>query len=331
MNTYTIAHKMFHDPNGRGKYAGCPLSYDNYNGLRAISYSTPIAEVVFGKDGEPITLISNQKYSITTSKHIIAVMGASPYRVLYVPNCEGSPLFVFRKSFEKYEPMGSYNVTPEYFNQARNRQAFMNLVIMFDEYQKYIGGLDELMGKRNGVIELYIRLCKDIEQKRVSRKQLISKATEQYESTVKKQKSIEKRRTTILAKKASEFLSGDRMDLIGKIKFIFEPHNNLDAKTKELLAKCRSMLNVKYETPIGTRYASYMWIDNKQVRTSQGVRVTIDDVRRLCSMWKHKENIIGQKVDNIYSVLQRTDEYVQVGCHTIPTWNIEAICKALNV
>lgn len=47
-------------------------------------------------------------------------------------------------------------------------------------------------------------------------------------------------------------------------------------------------------------------------------------------LWKHKKLHLGAHV-GIYTVLRITDEYVKIGCHTIPTKNLNELCEILDI
>ena len=104
MNAQLLAHSGFYNPEGRGEYAGCPLKFSNYGGLHFISYSTTIARVVNDRNGNQVTLVSDYNYSHTTAKHLSYIRGASPYPVVFVPNCEiADMVYIFRNKLEPYQ------------------------------------------------------------------------------------------------------------------------------------------------------------------------------------------------------------------------------------
>ena len=76
---------------------------------------------------------------------------------------------------------------------------------------------------------------------------------------------------------------------------------------------------------------SYVWVENDQeVKTSQGVTCKIEIVKRLCERWLRKQDILGEDCDG-YAIVMNTQDFVKVGCHVIPTWNVKALCNQLNV
>lgn len=174
MNALYLAHKGFYNPESRGEYAGCNLGFSNDGGLHFISYSTTIARVVTGRDGQPITLISTFNYSMTTAKHISYVRQASPYPVLYLPHCEYDALSIFREELQSYIQIKTENspgINPERFLQKEARRCFMDMLEMFDDYQERVGGLDELLPMREqGAVACWERLCLAIDGKTMPRK-----------------------------------------------------------------------------------------------------------------------------------------------------------------
>ena len=198
MNAQLMAHKGFYEPDGRGEYAGCPLKYSNYGGLHFISYSTTIARVVNDRNGNPVTLVSDFNYSMTTSKHLSCISYASPHPVIYVPHCEEMPFEVFKDRLEGWQSVKTEDVwghSPEDFLQAENRRKLLHLLQMFDNYQERVGGLDELLPMRNmGMVANWERLCLAIENKTMSRKEAIEQAREGFVVAQDEQRKIEAER-----------------------------------------------------------------------------------------------------------------------------------------
>lgn len=351
MNAQLMAHKGFYEPDGRGEYSGCPLKYSNYGGLHFISYSTTIARVVNDRNGNPVTLISDFNYSMTTSKHLSCISYASPHPVIYVPHCEEMPFEVFKDRLEGWQSVKTEDVwghSPEDFLQAENRRKLLHLLQMFDYYQERVGGLDELLPMRNmGMVANWERLCLAIENKTMSRKEAIEQAREGFVVAQDEQRKIEaererirrkkeaaaKRRRT-LERKATEKQLGEAMTDPSILRWAFTYQSHLTEKEYQKQQRLRRALNsIEYDINScwGPKGASYVWVENDQeVKTSQGVTCKIGVVKRLASMWMQKCDIIGQDCDG-YTVVMNNEDFVKVGCHVIPVWNVRALCKQLNL
>ena len=74
---------------------------------------------------------------------------------------------------------------------------------------------------------------------------------------------------------------------------------------------------------------SFVWIENEYtVRTSKNIRMNMDIVKTGLKLWKHNKIKHGYKVD-FYTVLEVRKDYIQIGCHKIPTENIQALYEKI--
>ena len=90
------------------------------------------------------------------------------------------------------------------------------------------------------------------------------------------------------------------------------------SKTKAMQNKVRKALNPNNDL-------SFVWIENEyNVRTSKNIRMNMDIVKTGLKLWKHNKIKHGYKVD-FYTVLEVRKDYIQIGCHKIPTENIQAL------
>ena len=351
MNAQLMAHKGFYQPEERGEHAGCPLKYSNYGGLHFISYSTTIARVVNDRNGRPITLVSDYNYSMTTSKHLSYIRYASPHPVITVPNCESEPLVVFRGALKRWQSVKTddvYGYLPEDFLQADTRKGLLHLLRMFDNYQERVGGLDEIVPMRTmGIVANWERLCLAIENNTMSRKEALEQAKEGFvvaqeeqrkiaaerEKARRKKEANDKRRQT-MERKAAEKQLGEAMTNPDLLRWAFTYQSHLSEREYRKQQRLKeSLRKIRYDIGScwGTTQASYVWVENDQeVKTSQGITCKIGAVKRLASMWLLKCDIIGQDCDG-YTVVMNNEDFVKVGCHVIPVWNVRALCNQLNL
>ena len=350
MDYRALCHRAFYNPEMRGDYAGCRVSFTHCesNDETAIySYSTVVARVVNDRNGDKVTLVSNCKYSMTTSKHISAIESASPYSVITVPNCETSDMaHTFKNALESWTI--EHGVRLDYFNQADNRRSFLHLLSMFDYYQERVGGLDEVIDLRNSrVITTYETLCHDLSAGKLSRKECFAKAEDNYrlseaeyeqeqarlEKIRKNKVAAEKRRRTIRTKKALEaikrFNADKSIDSVFLNNCLHPWRTDVPDEVYRQMSEIRKQLqDVYFETQTGTRRASYVFVEQDHISTSQGVRVEIPTVKRLLTMRKAKQSIIGEQCE-AYRVVANNKDYVQVGCHVIPLWNVQMLYNEL--
>lgn len=258
-------------------------------------------------------LISDRKYSKTTAKQLNELLRACPYdseHIIFVPNCEDSRYgFIYKMKW-----LTEY--TLKELNRKENRERFVRTLEMYDKYVANFGDKDlpkecKLIRKRKSIADKleYIR-SKDellIDRLIVNREKLQARIAEKERET----------------KAAMKKLSTSKLE---HVRIAFE--RQTDSKIREVAKRYREMLYNAKDSK-GRNY-SYVWTDDIHIRTSQGVTMTVDVVKRLLSMWKSKMNIVGERAGN-YTILENTEECVKVGCHVIPTWNIVELCKRLAV
>lgn len=350
MDYGTICHRAFYDPESRGEYAGCRMSFTHYesNDTTVIySYSTAVARVVRGLNGDKYTLISDYGYSATTRKHLACIRYASPHTLIHVPDCETGDLkYTFKQALERWTMEN--NTTLDDFKQADTRHRFLNLLGMFDHYQEKIGGLDEIVDLRNSrLITTYEQLCIDLAVEGANRKKCFERAKANYQlseaeyeqeqarlAKIRRNKEIaEKRKRTIKTKQAlaviAEYNAKKAINSMLIWQCVHPWRADITDEVREQLLQIRNQFaDVQYETATGTRRASYVFVEQDHISTSQGVRVEIPTVRRLLTMWKAKQSIIGEQCE-AYRVVANNKEYVQVGCHVIPLWNVQMLYNEL--
>lgn len=65
-------------------------------------------------------------------------------------------------------------------------------------------------------------------------------------------------------------------------------------------------------------------------KTTKGIALSEKEGRIALKAWKLGKLKVGDSV-NIYKVLKITPEFVKIGCHTIPTKNLEELCNILGI
>ena len=317
MTSQELAHRFFHNPEARGEYAGCNAKFCNSgwnNTIRSYySYSTRIAAIAMNRAGEECLLISDYKYSKTTAKQLNELLRACPYdseHIIFVPNCEDS-----RYGFI-YNMQWLTEYTLKQLNRKENREEFVRTLEMYDKFVAHFGDNEmpqecKLIRKRNSIAD-------KLEYIRTKDSALLERLAVKHEEL---QARIAKKEREIKA--AMKKLSTSKLE---HVRIAFE--RQTDSKIREVAKRYREMLYNAKDSK-GRNY-SYVWTDGIHIRTSQGVTMTVDMVKRLLSMWKSKMNIVGERAGN-YTILENTEESVKVGCHVIPTWNIVELCKRLAV
>lgn len=311
MTSQELAHRFFYNPEARGKYAGCNASFTSNRTYW--SYRTRIAAIVLNRAGEECLLISDYKYSKTTAKQLNELLRACPYdseHIIFVPNCEDS-----RYGFI-YNMQWLTEYTLKQLNRKENREEFVRTLEMYDKFVAHFG--DNEMPKECKLIRKRKSIADKLEYIRTKDAMLLDRLIAKRE---KLQARIAEREREIKA--AMKKLSTSKLE---HVRIAFE--RQTDSKIREVAKRYREMLYNAKDSK-GRNY-SYVWTDDIHIRTSQGVTMTVDMVKRLLSMWKSKMNIVGERAGN-YTILENTEESVKVGCHVIPTWNIVELCKRLEV
>ena len=240
-------------------------------------------------------------------------MRACPYdseHIIFVPNCEDS-----RYGFI-YNMQWLTEYTLKQLNRKENREEFVRTLEMYDKFVAHFG--DNEMPKECKLIRKRKSIADKLEYIRTKDSALLERLAVKHEEL---QARIAKKEREIKA--AMKKLSTSKLE---HVRIAFE--RQTDSKIREVSKRYREMLYNAKDSK-GRNY-SYVWTDDIHIRTSQGVTMTVDMVKRLLSMWKSKMNIVGERAGN-YTILENTEESVKVGCHVIPTWNIVELCKRLAV
>lgn len=286
-----MAHRFFRaESSGERYYPG----YMNcgYEGGRFFSYATVIAMVVKDRKGQKVTLISDNSMSNTTAGHISCVWRESPYEVYYVP-------------FEYGEtPENVYKVA-SMFNYALSRKSGLKMTLqnnryefcrVFEEAERFSKDILELLFL-DDYRELYNEL-KDPEKV----KELKAKARKAQLEKLKNIKKFLKEKPYLeVIQYTYEYKEGKDCDLILEARKVLNPDNNL----------------------------SFVWKTNKgSYRTSGRIVIAKKDGDKALKLWKEGKLSIGYEV-GAYAVSRVTEDFVRIGCHTIPTKNLEALYECL--
>lgn len=311
MTSQELAHRFFYNPEARGKYAGCNASFTSNRTYW--SYYTQIAAIVLNRAGEECLLISDCKYSKTTAKQLNELLRACPYdseHIIFVPDCEDN-----RYGFiNDMEWLTKY--TLKELNRKENREEFVHILEMYDKFVANFG--DKNLPKECRLIRKRKSVKDKLEYIRTKDAALLERLAVRHE---KLQARIAEREREIKA--AMRKLSTNKLECV-KIAF----QRQTDQRIGEVATQYRRMLQNAKDCK-GRNY-SYVWADEVEIHTSQGITIGINIVKRLLGMWKAQQDIVGERAGN-YTILENTNESVKVGCHVIPTWNIVELCKQLAV
>lgn len=302
MANIDIAHEFFYSDFDSSR------NYNNisYSENLFYSYYTVIGAVVKSKTGNNILLVSEDSMSSTTGKHIGNLISACPFSCLRVPMEYGNHYFSLEACIKRIvHNLDCY--ANSRLSQKANRQSYINSFNQLQYINDYIQDVD------SSLIEQYKPLF-DLLNNSDEVKQLKAKLKEKdRQDKIQAEKELQELLTTY-----------DYFDLI---RFVYDNYNSTIkfddySKTKAMQNKVRKALNPNNDL-------SFIWIENEYtVRTSKNIRMNMDIVKTGLKLWKHNKIKHGYKVD-FYTVLEVRKDYIQIGCHKIPTENIQALYEKI--
>lgn len=324
MNAQVLAHKFFHQPESRGTYANLNCSFEYYRGKGTFnSYSTAIGEVRTDKAGAQVLVISDHNYSKTTAKHLNYLRHACPFEVVTVP-------VVARYSYYYYaaDNYGFYEIKEALQNSlklAANRARLQYLCTMFENYCKHFADMPAELVKlyKSAKVRAALNECKAAAEKLAARKAAAEARTpEEIEAAREK-------RAQALSRRVDRFMTG--ASSLDKLKIAYQTKLSRWAwgedDFKKAVREYRKDLESTYSST-GRRF-SYVWSVGDRCETSQRVTVPADRVAQLLRIWAAGRDIIGAKVGP-YTITAKNEEFVQIGCHCIPVWNLKELHASLN-
>lgn len=332
MNTYDLAHRFFHDPDARGEYANVNTHFLKYNYGEGhefwgyYSYSTCVAEIRKNKFGTNILILSDERYSTFTSRHMRQLERANPgYSVVRVP--------IVDIGYGWWRMDGTYNflhhldrvanMTEKDLRKQDNRRYVKHILYMYDEYVRQFSDMDDKSKKLRQSAKVR-KVVEMVEQKNARLAEIQARVIPEEVRAANKAK-----REAALEKKVKGIMSGeDMLSILQSAYNLPTYHRYTENKVRQALREYRNNLqNARDERG---RHLSYVWLEGNKAKTSQHCEAPIADVKRLLQLWKAHKDMLGQHA-GMYQVVERDDNHVKIGCHVIPAWNIELLCNKLNI
>lgn len=301
MTNNEFAHKFFYCEDS--KYRTYKNMHFDSEGF--YSYATKIARVYETKNGEKITLLSDNHFSSTTANHIRFLRMASPYPVIYVPGLQyGSPhnLGSNLKQILEENFISVLDYASELnFGQVKNRDFFEHI---FRNYEKFLRtfslGIPKI--KYRKVIQL---ITNDERVKEYKKRQREKAATQ-----AKKDKKI-----------VTDFMkTHNYLDCVKIFTQIFY-EKTIDHAVIQSLRKVFAPWTYAYIYPVQNEDT-----DENMVKTSKGLIFKAEAVKTWLKAWLKGELKHGMKID-CYTIMSITDKAVKIGCHNIPTKNLHELAK----
>lgn len=289
---------LFHDFFYADENAYCRKNYGPsvwYQSGVFYSYATAIGRIFKTKDGARALVISYNNFSPTTARHICNLRFACPFdEIVPVPAIRGGCM----TADEILTTIKTILSAERNFNRKEEREKFFNAFNALESLNALKGfkGIPVLLRKYQGIAN-----------------QLNDKAACRALSAkiVEKRKKAEARAA---AKRAAILKKYRKLTICEQARAAYDTKSPLDWDTKAAL---RDALNPN-------RDLSFCWIDGDFVKTSQQVRVPLNDAARLLTLWKAGKLKHGMTIDR-YTVLKVGDDFVKIGCHNLPVKNLEAL------
>ena len=139
----------------------------------------------------------------------------------------------------------------------------------------------------------------------------------------KKQKTIKKKdpKHREIIKLSDKFFSGNKAELIERVK---EENKKLLSLEKSKARKnIKDWKTSKIDWFRNKTKQDYLRLKGENIETSQGVRISITEAKRVLNLLDQK-SAIGERINNTYLITSFKD-FLKVGCHNISKSEIEYI------
>ena len=297
----TLAHNFFYE-GGCGNGNNCHYNEDKY-----FSYSTCIGLIYTNKQGQRTLFISNSNFSTTTAKHIHYLRNACPFQVK-------EAFFAYGRSFVNIETLA--NIANEHIKDEMDKKSVYLRKPERDFAQKILQVAEDLHNIAGQKIPLLNRYKKYLEKKLNTENIKAEKAKEK--ARIKREQAKQEREIKAFKNSIKD------IPLLQVIKdLVFNKVGITPNYDKELYKK-RDLLYRSF----AVEYPSFVIVEDNKVITSQHITMDVSEILPLLKAWKHKHNIVGQKL-GWYTVLVNNDKMVKVGCHNIPVENVQALADTL--
>jgi hypothetical protein len=300
MQNREVAHKFFYDVNGSFDRRSMTVSYE-YN--KYYSYGTVIGKLTEDINGRTVCIISNNNFSMTTAKHLSELRQACPFPIYYLPQR------MYNKDFYVEEIIEQLKQNLDYYSKAKltqkpNREGFNECyamltstleLAMFEEHFKQIKSiLKEFESIHNAINnpEELKKINELIKQKELKKQQKLKRELKKYT---------------------------DKYDVAELACVAYSYNSDID---KEVKTKLKQLLNPKNEL-------SFVWFEGEKVKTSQSITVDKKEATTLLKLWQNGKLKHGMTI-SYYTVLEVKNDYIKIGCHKIPTTNLQALLSQLN-
>lgn len=260
------------------------------------SYSTCIAKKAKTKDGNNILLLSKNKFSSTTSKHIAALKYACYWQIIELPQNYDRIDFVNDEVLKSLYDGLKY-AAEQKLTLKQNREEF-------NYNYETLQSLTNIVGFT--VDRKLLRKYKSTYE-RINNPEELAKLKA-------REKAAEKRQHQKLQKQLKKWVNTYNIMQLAQLAY--------DGKNFEEKAALKKYINPQNDL-------SFVWFDGDVVRTSQGITMNRAEVEKLLQLWQIGKIKTGMKV-GIYTIIEIAADFVRIGCHKIPMQNINVLVEITN-
>ena len=306
----SLAHEFFYKEYNDLCYSGSCWFKGNVFG----SYRTAIGFIYTDKNKNKTLLVDSTFMSSTTAKHKSALISACPFSYIFVPFKYGEDLenYTQKQVVQWLSKRLAYLIKVEMgkkitYSRKEQRDYAVDLLGQANEFMRVTGAKVRGVEKYNAFLST--ALSSETIKNKVRKEKERAKAKEE-----RLKKDIER-----LKKKVAKT---PFLNMLEKyfVSWYEVEHTHKEEKEKELFFKIWG-----FDSP------SFVYVDKEHniLKTTQGVYMDISKVIPLLKRWNKKQDVLGERVDNMYSIVTNNDTMVKIGCHKIPTANIKALCDVL--
>lgn len=290
-----VCHKYFYQKENGSIFN---KSYSNVSYEENIfrSYDTAIGLLTKDKTGKDVLLVSIENLSNTTVKHIHYLVDACPHDVIEVPVNFGEYYLTIESIIREFKNSLEFWSSQKMIKKE-NRFKFSRY---YEEARKFSDRINTL-----DFLDKYKSLYEVINNPD-SLKNLRIKIAEREKVILKENK-----------RRLENYLKNK--NYLQLIKDTFG-RGELPQKERENIRKVLNPFN----------QLAFVWIDENNFKTSKGITLPVVRGKVFLKLWKENKLKVGQYISH-YKILEITKAFVRVGCHKIPTQNLEELCKELKV
>ena len=330
-----------------------------YRGTCFFSYNTQIAQRWTDNNGVEWLFVEDNGFSATTRQQISALIWACPFndyiRVPFDWNDDFTPSYKetaitafnrFKTTIKgRFEKMLQQRLTAERrydrFAYKKDRDDALELLRRYYKFCEVVG----LKPFKRLALSINAA-CEPTEKnkaiwKKVFAKHKAARAEVREQERVEAEREEKERRR--LAEEAAKWIEAhpDKMEVV---HILFDDRCSMPEEFRKdysLRQAVRNKFAKVSDEEVGqnglySNYLSFVWLVKKDeydndpfVHTSQGVRFDVREARLLIKRWHCDKVTVGQHAGS-YTIQLLNENYVQIGCHQIPIWNILGLEKELE-